>query len=384
MINSMPDEPDFSSTPRAPAAQTSASTRSARSWEATRATRLRSVFFIAFLAALQPSVGCYYAHLAQGQSRVLWGRLEIEDVLADPETPIPLAERLRLVLEVRDFAQAIGLDVDQQYTSYLPWPDDRIITNLVVTEPGSVEARPFEFPLIGAMPYKGFFDESMAEAEAAKLRAEGMDTCLVPVGAYSTLGFFEDPVSDPMLMSGEGRLTETILHELVHSTFFLESRPDFNEGAANFVGQEASVLFFGSTPEKAAQRRQEVEDARSLAFFLLEFRAAVRRIYATSESLDAAASARSAAESEARERLKSLSLASYDGERLADNISLNDACLALRSTYSGDLPQFEGALARFDANLPALIAALKSASVADDPEAEFFRPPPGHPPAQSP
>jgi predicted aminopeptidase len=280
------------------------------------------------------------------------------------------------VLDVRDFAQAIGLDVDQQYTSYLPWPGDRIITNLVVTEPASVEARPFQFPLIGAMPYKGFFDESMAQAEAAGLRRAGMDVCLVPVRAYSTLGFFEDPVSDPMLASGEGRLTETVLHELVHSTFFLKSRPDFNEGAANFVGQEASVLFLASTPEKAARRRQEVEDARALALFLLDFRAEVGRIYQESDSLDLAEVRREAAEAETRERLKSLPLATYDRERLADEIALNDACLALRGTYSGDLPEFERALARFGGDLPSLIAGLKAASSASDPRAEFF----GHAP----
>ena len=150
--------------------------------------------FIAFLALLQPSVGCYYGHLAQGQGRVLWERVSIEDVLANPDTSPPLAERLRTVGEVRAFARSIGLEVDQQYTSYLPWPGDRIITNLVVTEPGSVEALPFDFPLVGPMPYKGFFDINRAEAEAAQFKDAGMDVCLVPVRAYSTLGFFADPV----------------------------------------------------------------------------------------------------------------------------------------------------------------------------------------------
>ena len=305
---------------------------------------------------------------------MLWGRLSIDDVLADTETSPPLAQHLRLVVEVRDFARVIGLDVDQQYTSYLPWPGDRIITNLVITEPGSIEARSFEFPLIGAMPYKGFFDQDMAEAEAAEFRDAGMDVCLVPVRAYSTLGFFADPVSDPMLASGEGRLTETLLHELVHSTFFLESRPDFNEGAANFVGQEASVLYFRNDPEKAIRRRQEVADARALALFLLEFRAMVGGLYADSDSPDVVKSRRADAESEARERLKSLPLATYDQERLADEIALNDACLALRGTYSGDLPKFERALARFDGDLPALIDGLKAAANTPDPETEFFRP----------
>jgi predicted aminopeptidase len=318
MINSTESGSALSSTPRAPAAQTSANTRSATACESTRTGHRKSALFILILFALQSACGCYYTHLAQGQTRVLWGRLNISDVLADRDTPPLLAERLTTVLQTRDFARQIGLEVDGQYTSYLPWPGDRIVTSLIVTRPGEFEAVPFRFPLIGAVPYKGFFDIAMAEAEADKFRNRGMDVCLVPVNAYSTLGFFDDPVSDPMLAAREGRLIETILHELVHSTVFLKSRPNFNEAAASFIGQEASVRFFAADPPKAERRRQEVEDARSLARFLLEYREEVRTLYAGATGVQEALRLRQDAENRARDRLRTLPLTHYQNEKLAD------------------------------------------------------------------
>ena len=304
--------------------------------------------------------------------------MEIADVLADPETPAVLAQRLRLVLAARDFGRTLGLEVDGQYTSYLPWPGDRILTNLVVAEPGQIEARPFRFPLIGAVPYKGFFDRAWAESEANRFRDRGLDVCLVPVSAYSTLGFFDDPVSDPMLASQDGRLVETVLHELVHATVFLEGRPNFNEGAASFIGQEASVLFFAGDLENANRRRQEVIEARTLARLQMAFRAEIGVIYDETSEETTRSRLREEAENRAREQLRSLALDTYDAQKLADNIALNDACLALRGTYTEETPRFEAVLATLDGDLAAFIARLRDAATRENPETDFFRSPPSN------
>ena len=304
--------------------------------------------------------------------------MEIADVLADPETPAVLAQRLRLVLAARDFGRTLGLEVDGQYTSYLPWPGDRILTNLVVAEPGQIEARPFRFPLIGAVPYKGFFDRAWAESEANRFRDRGLDVCLVPVSAYSTLGFFDDPVSDPMLASQDGRLVETVLHELVHATVFLEGRPNFNEGAASFIGQEASVLFFAGDLENANRRRQEVLEARTLARLQMAFRAEIGVIYDETSEETTRSRLREEAENRAREQLRSLALDTYDAQKLADNIALNDACLALRGTYTEETPRFEAVLATLDGDLAAFIARLRDAATRENPETDFFRSPPSN------
>jgi len=171
-------------------------------------------------------------------------RRPIEAILADPDTRDELRHRLETVQQVRRYANTLGLEIDEQYTTYVDWPGDRVITTVIATRPGEVVPAGFWFPFLGRLPYKGFFDPSRAEAEAASLREEGLDVCVVAVPAYSTLGWLKDPVTAPMLLRGEGPAVETILHELVHATVYVKDHIDFDETAASFVGQEASVEFY--------------------------------------------------------------------------------------------------------------------------------------------
>jgi predicted aminopeptidase len=329
------------------------------------------------LMLMTPSFGCYYGHLAVGQAKLLMARSSVEDVLADPKTPASVRERLELVQRAREYARELGLDVEGQYTSYVDWPGDRIITSIVVTEPGSVEARPFRFPIIGSAPYKGYFDEERALKEAERLRGQGLDVCLHAIPAYSTLGWFDDPLTTPMLEGSSGRLVETVLHELVHATVFVKGQPDFNEGAASFLGQEASVRFYGDEAsgapslEAAERRRAEIRDGRQLANALLDFRERVQALYDASPEADVAAQ-REALEQEGRARLAGLPLETRDAARLSERIRLNDACLALRGTYSRDLARHAAVLAELDGALEAFIERLRSVKDAKDPRAEFF------------
>lgn len=316
--------------------------------------------------------GCYYGHLVSGQARVLWARRALDDVVADPTTPPQLRERLLLVERARGFARELGLEVSGQYTSYVAWPGDRLVTSLIVTEPGRVEPRPFSFPIIGAVPYKGFFDAERARREAESLSADGLDTCLVAVPAYSTLGFFDDPLTDPMLRAGDGALVETVLHELVHATVFVSSEPDFNEGVANFIGEEASVRFFADDPAQAARRRAEVNDDRAIAIALMAARDHVATLYAQPMVAERRDERRAALDAEARQALASLPLTTRDAGRVAERVRLGDACLALRGTYVADTPRHQAVLDALDGDLAAFVARLVAAGEADDPRATFF------------
>jgi predicted aminopeptidase len=189
------------------------------------------------------ATGCYLGHVASGQMRLLWARTPVAEVDADPTTPEALRQRLDLVAEVRVFARALGLDVDGQYTSYAPWPGDSLVTTVVATRPGAVEPVTSWFPIVGKVPYRGYFDTDRAHAHADTLRAEGLDVCVVPVRAYSTLGWFDDPLTGPMLRQPRPVLVETLLHELVHATVFVPGDAEFNEGVAAFFAQEARVRF---------------------------------------------------------------------------------------------------------------------------------------------
>jgi len=334
--------------------------------------------------------GCYYAHLASGQARLLWARRDVADVLADPATPAHVASALRSVEAARRYAAALGLDTEQRYTSYVDWPDDRVLTSIVASRPGEIEAAGFRFPLIGEVPYKGFFDRELARREAESLRARGLDVCVSAVPAYSTLGWFSDPVTTPMLAHGEDRLVETVIHELVHATVFLASEPEFNEGVASFIGEEAAVQLAAwrvrqgaplSPAEAAAvgeRQRLRIEDDRRLAAALLAFRAEVDALYAAADGRSAAALAadRAALEDAARARLARLPLRTRSAAELAPRLRLNDACLALTGTYAGDLPAHREVLARERGQLTRFVARLRAAAEREEPVAAFFGPEP--------
>ena len=328
-----------------------------------------------FVAIAACSSGCYLGHLAIGQTRLLQARQPIEAVLADPATPPEILDRLQLVVEAREFADALGLDVSGQYTSFVPWPGDRVVTSVVATRPGEVTPAGFRFPLLGELPYKGFFDRERADREAAALRAKGLDVCQFGARAYSTLGWLDDPVTGPMLRSEEGQLVETIIHELVHATIYVRDHVDFNESVASFIGQEGSVLFYEGRGQvaRARLRRHEIRDARTIDSELMLLRDQVAELYASGEGGAARQREREQLGVRGRERISRLSIESADAVDLAGSLRLNDACLALTGTYSADIEDYSQLLGRLGGELPAFISRLQTAADAEDPVAALLR-----------
>jgi predicted aminopeptidase len=326
---------------------------------------------------LLSSSGCYLSRVAAGQTRLLLAREPIDSVLTDPETSIEIRERLELVRRAREFATGLGLDVGGQYTSFVAWPGDRIVTTVVATRPREVTPAGFWFPIIGELPYKGFFDPQRAASESARLRDDGLDVCEFGVRAYSTLGWLNDPITGPMLRRESGELLETILHELVHATVYVSDHVDFNEGVASFIGQEGSVLFYqqAGKPEKAQQRRSEVSDNRRINGELLVLREQVSTLYEESKDsrLDPGPQ-RHALEQAARERIAALPLVNRDAAALASELRLNDACLALTGTYSSDIEQYAARLRELAGDLPDFIALLEASADADDPKSALLQP----------
>lgn len=309
---------------------------------------------------------------------MLGSREPIDDVLARDDTPDDLRHKLRLVLGAREVARDLGLDVDEQYTSFVPWPGDRIITSVVATPREQVDADPFWFPIVGKVPYKGYFDPDAAAREAERLAKQGHDTCTFAIDAYSTLGWLDDPVTEPMLDRDDGALVETIVHELVHATFYVSSQPDFNEGAAQFVGQEAAKRFYQGDPDAVARETARIRERRLLSEQLVGFREEFRALYASvaerrarGETPDVVAE-RAALEADMRARIAALPLAARDPAELAERVRLNDACLALQGTYGADLERYAARLDELDGDLVAFVATLKQASREDDPRRAFL------------
>jgi predicted aminopeptidase len=328
-------------------------------------TKLRVVLLL--LVASSTS-GCYLAHVARGQLDLLWGREPIERLLSDPETSEELRDRLDLVLRTRDFAESLGLSVDDRYTEYAAWPGDRVVTTIVATRAGEVEPAGFWFPIVGRVPYKGYFDPDRAAREAERLRGRGMDVCESRVRAYSTLGWFADPVTGPMLRQEPGALVETIVHELVHANVYVPGRADFNEGVASFVGEEARVRFYAEEegPEAAARERSRVLASRRYRAELERARSDVEALYTAEPAGSSRDSQREDIEVRTRERIARLSLGT-DARALAEAARLNDACLALAATYSADTDRYRAALTAQAEDLAAFITRVRAAAQQSDP-----------------
>ena len=339
---------------------------------------MRPLLVLLALAGLPSLGGCYYGHLADGQVQILLARKPIARVLADPETPPAVRERLAAIGDVRAFARDLGLSVGGHYTSYVDWPGDRIVTTLVRTRPGSLNAVPWRYPLLGALPYRGYFDRDRAENEAVRLREEeGFDVCVSGVSAYSTLGWIDDPVTAPMLARGHASLVETLFHELVHATAFLPGEADFNEGVAQFIGQQATLRFFAAHPpgDGRAPDWPDLEQVRaSIAerAVVTDVIGAFRDEVAALDGAPDRASRRPALEASTRIALAGLPLEVLDAKKVAERARLSDACLALRATYTADVLRHAAVLEAVGDDLAAMIARLRVWAEEDRPIESFY------------
>jgi predicted aminopeptidase len=202
----------------------------------------------------------------QHQAAMLWGRVPIEEAIAAGHFDDEQAARLRLVPRIKAFGEEIGLSPTNNYDTVVPgW--DRTIWNVSGCEPLRFENKRWWFPIVGAVPYLGFFDRESAFAFRDELAAEGLDAYARTAGAYSTLGWFEDPVLPDMLTWPEYTFANTILHELAHATVWVPGSVQFNESFANFVGDEASQQYMVATygedsPEVADMRARIADGAR--------------------------------------------------------------------------------------------------------------------------
>jgi len=192
--------------------------------------------------------GCspfYVMRAAYEQSKILCSEQKIAKVLDNPSTPDDLHSKLTRVLEAREFAASqIHLTPGDSYTSYAVIDRDVLTWIVMGARPDSFNFATWWFPIVGSVPYKGFFEREDAIAEGKSLEDQGYEVWIRGSSAFSTLGWFDDPVLSTMLQRGEVELVNTIIHESVHATIWIPGRVDFNESLANFVGTEGAVQFY--------------------------------------------------------------------------------------------------------------------------------------------
>lgn len=216
----------------------------------------------------------YGARMGYGQLKIIWNAKPVETFLNDPSFPDSLKAKLRLIEEIRKYGiDSLGFKDTESYKTMYDQKDQELMWVVQACEPFKLEPKLWHFPIVGDLPYKGFFAKEKALDERKKLMNENYDVSVRNPGGWSTLGWFTDPILSGMLKRGEGDLASLILHEMVHSTIFIKDNADFNENLASFIGDTASYFFlankYGRNSKEYLQYLHEDQDYRTYSRHIL-------------------------------------------------------------------------------------------------------------------
>lgn len=189
----------------------------------------------------------YGINQGMGQLTIVWNARPIVEVLEDPSFPDSLKNKLRIVDEIKRYAiDSLDLKDSKNYQTVYNQQGEELMWVVTASEPFQLVAKTWDFPVVGNVPYKGFFDKEKAFKEYQKLQEEGWDVGIRNPGGWSTLGWFTDPILSGMLERNEGDLASLIIHEMVHATLFVKDSVEFNENLASFIGDSAAYDFIAS------------------------------------------------------------------------------------------------------------------------------------------
>jgi predicted aminopeptidase len=314
----------------------------------------RAALSAALLGLLLGTAACspiYVARAGWAQARILASREPLVEVMTDAATDVRTRGKLRLVHDAREFAiQDLGFrNVGDSYATLARLRSDTLALVLSAAYRDRLAFRTWWFPITGRVPYRAYFSEGAAERARAALEAEGFDTYVRPTAAFSTLGWFADPLYSTLLRLDEVGLVETVLHELSHNHLFLPGQARFNESFANFAGHAASIEFFcrreGGGPDTVKCRRAHDRwaDARDVSRYLMAVEADIRRVYALDDlSIEERIRRRSVVYAEALRSFREAvqpALRATTYAHLADQ-ELNNATLLSRTLYFHRLEDF--------------------------------------------
>jgi predicted aminopeptidase len=297
--------------------------------------------------------GRYLAQAARGQFEIVSAARPITDVIADHDVPAKVRRLLAAVDTIKSYGRAHGLRPTASYERYADLRRPAAVWVVQGCAPLSFDVKRWAFPAVGSVPYLGFFREDAARHYAETLAAqEALDVDVRTASAFSTLGWFHDPVLSTMIESGDealGHLANVVLHESVHATLYVKDQSAFNESLASFVADRLTASWL----ESAVGR--DAPEARAWIAGQARDRARVARLHRTYVELDGVF--RSASDEAAKRAEKARILAEAQSE-LRLRRPLNNAVLAGYRTYDTGIPAFERLLAACSGSWPRLFRTL--------------------------
>ena len=343
------------------------------------ARRIAGVALAALVAFLLTPTGCYLSRAGWEEAKILAGRRQIVRLVDDTNTDAATRSRLRLVLAARGFAaDSITLRTGDSFTTYSHLERDTLVLVVSGAYRDKLEAYTWWFPIVGRVPYKGFFDFGAAKDLAQDLERRGFDSYVRPSAAFSTLGWFNDPLLSTTLRLDSISLANTVIHEVTHNTFYKAGQAVFNESFANFVGARGSAWFFRSRGDSGAAAFADAdwEDDKRMGAFWASLYRSLDSAYKAHPG-DSARATRLAARDTvyARGRVHLVQdvapqLRTLSPDRVARIRIDNNAALLARRIYLTDLELFDRVWEREGRDLRRTIErVILLAKDADDPYA---------------
>lgn len=308
------------------------------------------------LALAAPLLGgclevCYLGQAAAGQEDIGFRSRPIEEALADPNVPPATRDMLAMIEDVKRYGESLGLTRTDSYRDYADLEREAVVWVVTASHPLRFEAVTWRFPIVGAVPYLGWFDRDDALRHARALATAGHDVYMREARAYSTLGWFRDPVLSTMLKDGPEELVEVVLHESMHATHFVASQTVYNESLANFVGNGMATAYvrdrLRADPWRLFEHRERTHEHERRVTRLGETHAALATLYATSLPTS---------EKLARKR------ATIDAVKreLGITADLNNAALSQAQAYNSGADGFAALFQACDRSWPRFIAAVRT------------------------
>ena len=225
----------------------------------------KTVLFIALAFTAGP--GCVVGYLVESsyyQQKILRAREPLEEIIQSPEYSNATKDKLKLAILAKNFAvKKLGLKETDNYDTYVKLNRPYVSWVVRVSDAYQIEPYKWWFPIVGSISYKGFFSRSEAKSEAQKFDPRKYDTYVRGVTAYSTLGWFSDPILSSMMSYENYEFVELIIHESTHATLYVKSNTDFNERLATFVGRKGAQLYYLDNEGKNSPTLKIMKDEES-------------------------------------------------------------------------------------------------------------------------
>ncbi len=322
----------------------------------------------AIVLAIAAAAGCstvgYYAQSINGHFAMLRAARQIQDIVADPAIAEPLKQRLQRAERIRAFASSeLALPDNRSYRSYADLQRPFVVWNVFAAPELSLELKQWCYPVVGCAGYRGYFERAAAEQAAEELRAEGFEVNVAGVPAYSTLGWFADPLLNTFIGGTEGQLAGLIFHELAHQVVFVGGDTTFNESFATAVEREGVQRWLAAYGDAVSRQGYAEFSQRRREFLnlLLEYRRLLVENYGTAQPADVKRLRKRELfamlkDDYARLRTSWGGFAGYDRFFAQD---LTNAHLASIGAYNDLVPAFDALLAQAGGDFPRFYDEVK-------------------------